>query len=130
MFDIAWSEMAVIATVALLVIGPKDLPRVLRSVGQWVRKGRMMAMEFQRGLEDIARDSQLDDVRREIEKTGRIDFKGEIEKAVDPKGEIEQAFRMEEESGVRRDPVPLDDPAVNSEAGTPPPEPPPEGAKP
>ncbi|MBF0335311.1 MAG: twin-arginine translocase subunit TatB [Alphaproteobacteria bacterium] len=129
MFDIAWSEMAVIATVALLVIGPKDLPRVLRSVGQWVRKGRMMAMEFQRGLEDIARDSQLDDVRREIEKTGRIDFKGEIEKAVDPKGEIEQAFRMEEESGVRRDPVPLDDPAVNSEAGTPP-EPPPEGAKP
>ncbi|MBF0393373.1 MAG: twin-arginine translocase subunit TatB [Alphaproteobacteria bacterium] len=129
MFDIAWSEMAVIATVALLVIGPKDLPRVLRSVGQWVRKGRMMAMEFQRGLEDIARDSQLDDVRREIEKTGRIDFKGEIEKAVDPKGEIEQAFRMEQESGVRRDPAPLDDPAINSEAGAPP-ETPPEGAKP
>ena len=51
MFDIAWSELGVIAVVALVVIGPKDLPRVLRTMGQWTSKARSMAREFQSGLE-------------------------------------------------------------------------------
>jgi sec-independent protein translocase protein TatB len=92
MFDIGWSEMAVIMLVALVVIGPKDLPRLARTVGQWVAKGRSMAREFQRSLEDMAREAELDDVKREIEKVGRTNIKKNIEKTIDPTGELGRAF--------------------------------------
>jgi sec-independent protein translocase protein TatB len=92
MFDIGWSEMAVIMLVALVVIGPKDLPRLARSIGQWVAKGRAMAREFQRSLEDMAREAELDDVKREIEKVGRINVRETIEKSIDPTGELGKAF--------------------------------------
>jgi sec-independent protein translocase protein TatB len=92
MFDIGWSEMAVIMLVALVVIGPKDLPRLARSLGQWVAKGRAMAREFQRSLEDMAREAELDDVKREIEKVGRTNIRETIEKSIDPTGELGKAF--------------------------------------
>jgi sec-independent protein translocase protein TatB len=92
MFDIGWSEMVVILLVALIVIGPKDLPRLARTMGQWAAKGRAMAREFQRSLEDMAREAELDDVKREIEKVGRLDIKKSIEKTIDPTGELGRAF--------------------------------------
>jgi sec-independent protein translocase protein TatB len=92
MFDIGWSEMAVIMLVALIVIGPKDLPRLARTLGQWVAKGRGMAREFQRSLEDMAREAELHDVKREIEKVGRMDIKKSIEKTIDPTGDLNRAF--------------------------------------
>ena len=92
MFDIGWSEMAVVLLVALIVIGPKDLPRVARTMGQWVGKGRAMAREFQRALEDMAREAELDKVKSEIEKAGRTDVGKTIEKTVDPSGELSKAF--------------------------------------
>lgn len=66
MFDIGWSEFLVIAVVALVVIGPKDLPRVLRTVGQWVRKARQIANEFQSSIEEMAREAELAELRKEI----------------------------------------------------------------
>ena len=92
MFDIGWSEMAVIMLVALVVIGPKDLPRLARTLGQWVAKGRSMAREFQRSLEDMAREAELDDVKREIEKVGRTNIRKSIEKTIDPTGDLGRAF--------------------------------------
>ena len=92
MFDIGWSEMALILLVALIVIGPKDLPRVARTVGQWVGKGRAMAREFQRALEDMAREAELDKVKNEIEKAGRTNIGKTIEKSIDPSGELSKAF--------------------------------------
>ena len=92
MFDIGWSEMAVIMLVALVVIGPKDLPRLARIVGQWVAKGRAMAREFQRSLEDMAREAELDDVKREIEKVGRTNIKKRSRRRIDPTGELGRAF--------------------------------------
>jgi len=92
MFDIGWSEMALILLVALIVIGPKDLPRVARTVGQWVGKGRAMAREFQRALEDMAREAELDKVKNEIEKAGRTNVGKTIEKTIDPSGELTKAF--------------------------------------
>jgi sec-independent protein translocase protein TatB len=92
MFDIGWSEMALILLVALIVIGPKDLPRVARTVGQWVGKGRAMAREFQRALEDMAREAELDKVKSEIEKAGRTNVGKTIEKSIDPSGELSKAF--------------------------------------
>ena len=92
MFDIGWSEMAVIMLVALVVIGPKDLPRLARNLGQWVAKGRAMAREFQRSLEDMAREAELDDVKREIEKVGRTNIGKTIERTIDPTGDLGRAF--------------------------------------
>lgn len=92
MFDIGWSEMAIIMLLALMIIGPKDLPRVARSIGQWVRKGRMLAREFQTSLEDMAKEAELDDVKKEIEKIGKTDLSKAVEKTIDPKGELTKAF--------------------------------------
>ena len=71
MFDIGWSEMALILVVALVVIGPKDLPRVARQIGRWSAKARAMAREFQRSLDDMAREAELQDIKAEIEKASR-----------------------------------------------------------
>jgi sec-independent protein translocase protein TatB len=67
MFDIGWSEMAVIALLTLIVIGPRELPRVLRTVGQWVRKAQSLAREFQRGLDDMAREADLEDAKKLVD---------------------------------------------------------------
>jgi sec-independent protein translocase protein TatB len=101
MFDIGWSEMALVLLVALIVIGPKDLPRVARTMGQWVGKGRAMAREFQRALEDMAREAELDKVKSEIEKAGRTDVGKTIEKHIDPSGELSKAFDPKADSGTR-----------------------------
>ena len=91
MFDIGWTEMAVIALVVIIFIGPKELPGVLRTLGQWVSKARAMAREFQDGLEDMARETGLDEAKREIESaTG--DIGGMIEKSIDPGAELKGAF--------------------------------------
>jgi sec-independent protein translocase protein TatB len=101
MFDIGWSEMAIIMLVALIVIGPKDLPRVARTVGKWVGKGRALARDFQRQLEDMAREAELDKVKDEIEKAGRTDVKRSVERHIDPKGELKDAFKVEDSAGKR-----------------------------
>lgn len=95
MFDIAWSELALIGAVALIVIGPKDLPRVMRSLGQWTRRARAMAAEFQRNLDEMMREAELDEIRKEVEKVSPAEFKSNLEKLVDAKS-IEKAVKIEE----------------------------------
>jgi sec-independent protein translocase protein TatB len=92
MFDIGWSEMAVILLIALIVIGPRDLPRVARTMGKWVAKGRSMAREFQTAIEDMARETELDKVKSEIEKVSRTNIGKTIEKTIDPSGDLGKAF--------------------------------------
>ncbi|MGE0718188.1 MAG: Sec-independent protein translocase protein TatB [Alphaproteobacteria bacterium] len=92
MFDIGWSELAVIAVVALVVIGPKDLPRVLRSVGQWVARARAVARDFQSSIDEMAREADLQDVKKQIDELRTTNVADLIEKHVDPKGEIRQAL--------------------------------------
>lgn len=67
MFDIGWTELLLIALVAIVVIGPKDLPRVMRMVGQWTRKLKRMGSEFQNQFNEALREAELDDVRKGIE---------------------------------------------------------------
>lgn len=93
MLDFGWSEMAIIALLALLVIGPKDLPRVLRTMGQFMRKARSLSREFQSGLNDVMREAELDDARKAIEKTGGRNLDREIRKALDPEDEVEKELR-------------------------------------
>ena len=68
MFDIAWSELFVILIVALIVVGPKDLPRMMRTVGQWAGRARAMAAQFRRSFDDMARQSELEELRSEVTK--------------------------------------------------------------
>jgi len=71
MFDIGWSELLVIGIVALVVIGPKDLPQAFRTVGQWLAKARTLAREFQGHLDELMRESQVDDMKREFNEMTR-----------------------------------------------------------
>ena len=92
MFDVGWSEMAVIILVALVVIGPKDLPRVARTVGKWTAKARGMAREFQRSLDDMAREAELEDLKAEMDKLSRTDVRHRIEETIDPDGSLRRGF--------------------------------------
>jgi len=67
MFDIGWSEIAVIAVVALIAIGPKELPGVLRMVGQWMSKARKMAAEFQGQFQEAMREAEMADLKKSFD---------------------------------------------------------------
>ena len=60
MLDIGWSEMAVIVLVAVVVIGPKDLPGTIRAIGAWLKKARQMSREFQTGFDEMLREADID----------------------------------------------------------------------
>ena len=95
MFDLAWSEIALIAVVALVVIGPKDLPGAIRGVADGIRKLRRMAGEFQQQADELVKEAKLDelrnqiqDVRSSISDIRNFDIKGQIEKTIDKDGVI------------------------------------------
>ena len=73
MLDIGWTEMLVIAVIAIIVIGPRDLPKMLKTVGGWVRKARATVRELQTGIEDMAREAELDEVKKSVESATRVD---------------------------------------------------------
>jgi sec-independent protein translocase protein TatB len=84
MFDISWTEFLLIGVVALVVIGPKDLPAALRVAGYWVRKARTMSREFQSSVEQMLREAELEDVRQELRKVTEINLDHEVNKIMDP----------------------------------------------
>src|SRR5436305_5082551 len=67
MFEIGWSELVVIAVVALIAIGPKELPGVLRMVGQWMGKARKMAAEFQGQFQEAMREAEMADLKKSFD---------------------------------------------------------------
>ena len=90
MFDIGWSEMAVIALIALVVIGPKELPNAMRTVAKWARKARSLAREFQSGVDDMIREADLDDARKAFDATKTFDIGKVLEDTVDPTGSLRE----------------------------------------
>lgn len=92
MFNFSWSEIAVIVGVALIAIGPKDLPTALKAVAQMMKKARGMAGEFQGHMNELLREADLEDVRKQIDEIRSFDFKGTIEKAIDPDQSISKTF--------------------------------------
>src|SRR5947209_10725024 len=105
MFDFAWSELALIAVVALVVIGPKDLPRVMRTVGQWTRRARAIAREFQGSLDQMVREAELDEVKRHIDRASSFNFENEIRQSVDPTGDLQRSLSDPVMSNPLADPV-------------------------
>lgn len=98
MFDLGWAEMAIIMLVALIVIGPKDLPKVARTIGQWTGKARALARDFQRSLDDMAREAELDEIKKSIDKAGRYDVKKAVKDMVDPEDEFDRAFEIDDKA--------------------------------
>jgi sec-independent protein translocase protein TatB len=73
MFDIAPSELMLVGTVALIVIGPKDLPKAMRFVGQWVGKARGMARHFRSGIDEMVRQAEMEEMEKKwAEENARI----------------------------------------------------------
>ncbi len=68
MFDLfSWSHILILLVVALVVVGPKDLPRLMHMAGKWAGKARAMATEFRKSFDEMARQTELDELRKEIE---------------------------------------------------------------
>ena len=91
MFDIGWSEIFIVAVIALIVIGPRELPKVLYEIGKWVRRARGMAREFQRHFDDMVRDAELDDLKKQAMAVRNFNLKDTVQNTIDPEGD----FRME-----------------------------------
>lgn len=92
MFDFSWSELALIGVVALVVIGPKDLPRVMRTVGLWVGKARSIAREFQSSLDQMIREAELEEVRKQVQEAAKVDMSEAIERTIDPAGDLKRTL--------------------------------------
>ena len=87
MLDIGWIEILIIAIVALFVVGPKDIPKALRTVGIWVGKLRHLSREFQTTVEDAVRDTEIDEVKKQLE-SAKTGLTKELNESIDPKGEL------------------------------------------
>lgn len=92
MLNIGWGEMAVIAVVTLIVVGPKELPNVLRTGAHWMRQVRKLSREFQSGVDSLVREAELDEAKNIVTSVKRGTIGREIEKAVDPTGEISKSL--------------------------------------
>ena len=83
MLDIGWPELMVVAVVTLLVVGPKELPRVLRTVTLWVRKAREVARDFQSGLDEMVREADLDDVKKQMTEAASANLGTDLDELMD-----------------------------------------------
>lgn len=92
MFDLGWQEFFLIAVVAIIVVGPKDLPQALRTVTHFIRKIRGLAREFQSGIDELVREAELDDIKRQVNSAQKVDYSAELKKAVDPDGRLTEDF--------------------------------------
>lgn len=110
MFDFAWSELAIVGVVALLVIGPKDLPAAIKAVGEIVRKARRMASEFQTHVDEMVKDADLQEVRNQINEIRNFDIKGALEKQIDSDGSIRAALQDPLDTSNTPTPLPSTDP--------------------
>src|SRR5947209_16556188 len=92
-FDFGMSELLLIGVVALIFIGPKDLPKALRVAGFWVRKARTLSREFQSSVEQMIREAELDEMRQDLKKATEFDIGKEITNTIDPGGTIAEAVK-------------------------------------
>jgi sec-independent protein translocase protein TatB len=107
MFDIGWSELVVIGVVALIAIGPKELPGVLRMVGQWIGKARRMASEFQGHFQEAMREAEMAEVKKEFDAATKA---AADVATLNPVAALQHEFEKSMEPGT---PAPLPPPLVD-----------------
>jgi sec-independent protein translocase protein TatB len=93
LFDLGWSEILLIGTVALIFIGPKDLPKALRVAGFWVRKARTLSREFQSSIDQMIREAELDEMRQDLKKATEFDLEKEFHNTIDPTGSLSKSLK-------------------------------------
>ena len=98
MFDLGWSELLVVGAVALVVLGPKELPNALRTISNLTKTARKLAGEFQSGINEIVREAELEDARKAAQSINKGSFSKAIENVVDPTGELKSTV-----TGVEKD---------------------------
>lgn len=98
MFDIGWSELVVIGVVALIAIGPKELPGVLRALGHWMGKVRRMAGEFQDQFREAMREAEVADLKRQFDEASAKATSGFTNPLETAQKEVEKAFGTEPSS--------------------------------
>lgn len=96
MFDIGWQELLVIAIVALIVIGPKDLPTAIRAITRWIARARELARDFQHGIDEVVREAELDELKKQVTQIQHVDVNKKIEETIDPTGEIRRDLALDE----------------------------------
>jgi len=115
MFDLGWGELLVVGVVALVVLGPKELPNALRTVSNLTKTARKLANEFQSGVNEIVREAELEEARNAAQSITKGSISKAIEKVVDPTGEMKSTV-----TGVEKD---LKNPSQISPVGPIPPSP-------
>jgi sec-independent protein translocase protein TatB len=108
MFEIGWTELVLIAVVAIVVIGPKDLPRAMRVVGQWSARMKRMARDFQGQFNEALKEAELDGIQKDLQGLSKIDPIGRVRKEL-----------ASIETSVRKDLSPPPVPAVPQPAASP-----------
>lgn len=92
MLDIGWQELFFIAIVALIVVGPKDLPAAMRTLARLIGKLRGLSREFQDGVSDMVREAELDELKQKMQQVQRFDVRGQVKNTIDPDGDMRGAF--------------------------------------
>jgi sec-independent protein translocase protein TatB len=131
MFDIGWSELLLIGVVALIAIGPKELPGALRTLGQWMAKVRRMASEFQNQFHEAMREAELADLKKEVDEMATKaqsyanfdpidDIRKDLEKAAGPPPDLDTLTDTAASPPPAATPSASTSPAETSPAETPP----------
>lgn len=114
MFEVGWSEILVIVIVLIVVVGPKDLPKMLRAFGKATTKFRATAGEFRKQFDEALKEAELDDVRDIINDAKSLDPRNDIRKVFDPVRTIGEEIRssLKDATSVAKDNVAVPDPAA------------------
>ncbi len=112
MFEVGWSEILVIVIVLIVVVGPKDLPKMLRAFGKATTKFRATAGEFRRQFDEALKEAELDDVRNVINDAKSLDPRNDIRKVFDPVRTIGEEIRssLKDATATAKDNVAVPDP--------------------
>ena len=119
MFEIGWSELLLIGIVALIAIGPKELPTVLRTLGQWMSKLRRMASEFQSQFQEAMREAEMADLKKQVdEMTSQAQSYANFDPVSEVRRELESTQQQIESAMVNPTDAATPSPPVAAEPDT------------
>jgi sec-independent protein translocase protein TatB len=98
MLDIGWTEVVTIVILAVLVIGPKDLPKAMRTVARMIGKIKAMMREFQGNIDEMIKETELEEVKKQISSARTMDLNAKMQETIDPKREMDKALDFSEEA--------------------------------
>jgi len=108
MLGLSWSEILIIGVVALVLIGPNDLPRAMKTAARWMAAGRKLAREFQGHVDELVREAELDELRESARKIAMQPLSSHLETMIDPDHEVSRALASTDNmrEGIRNSPAP------------------------